>query len=423
MYIKKIYLQRIRKFHRFEWKLDMSDKELAGWHVFIGDNGSGKSTILKAIALVLVGEGEAQALRDYWQDWLPVNETAGYINLEFYWDNAYDEKAKLRSKELGLAMVRTTSSGVGLKFGMITDGEKRYELEKNYELGFSAAYGPFRRFLGGKSIATGSKRPAHLSVFGEEIALSETLDWLRELRFKELEKREEGKILDKIRRFINQQNFLPHGIQLGEVNSEGVFFHEASGTNVPVENLGDGYRSILSMVFDIIRQMQIAYKTDDLFSEDGTTIVMPGVVLIDEIDAHLHPEWQRTIGNCLTKLFPKIQFIVSTHSPLVCQAAVKGSIWRLPAPDSDEEAYQIKPESEDWKRLVYGDVLEAYSTDLFGENIDRSEEAQALFKELGELSVKEMEEALTVEEEKRLDELMKKLPSTPYRDTVEGGYD
>ncbi len=61
-------------------------------------------------------------------------------------------------------------------------------------------------------------------------------------------------------------------------------------------------------------------------------INLPGVVLIDEIDAHLHPSWQVDVGFWFTRYFPQLQFIVTTHSPLVCRAAEKGSIWRLAKP-------------------------------------------------------------------------------------------
>src|SRR5438132_1106565 len=58
----------------------------------------------------------------------------------------------------------------------------------------------------------------------------------------------------------------------------------------------------------------------------------PGVVLIDEVDSHLHPEWQRQIGFWLKRHFPKMQFIVTTHSPLICQAADVKGLFHLPAP-------------------------------------------------------------------------------------------
>ena len=420
MYIKSIDIKNIRSIEHFHWELDKADEDLAGWHVLIGDNGSGKSTILKAVSLALLGSSEAQALRENWDNWLTYSKEKGSISLKIVRNAMFDKVTK------------NTNWTPNLLFQI----EKYTEMSiiaatlvANLGSGwFSVAYGPYRRFPGSNPDAhnTFASRPkfaAHLSVFGEDIALLESRAWLQQLQFKSLENAPEGQILNSIRHFINQDGFLPFQVRLSKVTSEGVFFEDANGAVVPIEQLGDGDRSILSMVFDIIRQMQIAYRTDNLFSDDGTKIIMPGVVLIDEVDAHLHPEWQRTIGYWLTDHFPKIQFIVTTHSPLVCQAAVRGSIWRLPAPGSDEQAHEIKPDSEDWKRLVYGDILEAYSTDLFGEHIDRSPEAQAKLQELGELSIKEMEEPLTPEEEKRLDELMNELPSTPYKDTVSGGYD
>jgi predicted ATP-binding protein involved in virulence len=55
------------------------------------------------------------------------------------------------------------------------------------------------------------------------------------------------------------------------------------------------------------------------------------------IDAHLHPTWQKNVGKWFQDRFPNIQFIVTTHSPLICQAATHGSVWHLPHPGSDEK--------------------------------------------------------------------------------------
>ena len=75
---------------------------------------------------------------------------------------------------------------------------------------------------------------------------------------------------------------------------------------------------------DILRHLINVYGLTDLTGRDtdGKLFFMrSGVVLIDEIDAHLHPEWQREIGFWLKRHFPNIQFIVTTHSPIICQAA------------------------------------------------------------------------------------------------------
>jgi hypothetical protein len=68
--------------------------------------------------------------------------------------------------------------------------------------------------------------------------------------------------------------------------------------------------------------------------EGRLVIQRSGVVLIDEIDAHLHPEWQREIGFWLKRHFPNIQFIVTTHSPIICQAADENGLFVLPEPGS-----------------------------------------------------------------------------------------
>lgn len=79
-----------------------------------------------------------------------------------------------------------------------------------------------------------------------------------------------------------------------------------------ISQLSEGERSLIAFAFDLTRRLSQANPDSDNPAGDGT-----GIVLIDEIDLHLHPEWQRAITHTLTKIFPKIQFITSTHSPQV----------------------------------------------------------------------------------------------------------
>lgn len=407
MYIKSASIKNIRSIKNCT--LTFPDEQFAGWHVLIGDNGSGKSTVLKAISLALIGEQNALALRQNWNEWITRSHNSAQIDLEII----PTQKALWDTLPRQLIIQHDKYSG------SITTPRKKID-ESRIEEGFSAAFGPFRRFTGSdkeyeRLMKFSPRFAAHLSIFGEDIALTEALEWLKDLHHKELEGRKESQLLKQIYEFINQDDFLPHQIRMADVSSEGVVFRDIQGFVIPVEQLSDGFRSILSMTFELIRQLSIAYPDEALFSKDGKKIVLSGVVLIDEIDAHLHPEWQRRIGFWLTEHFPKIQFIVTTHSPLVCQAAVKGSIWRLPKPATDEKTYQVQKNSEEWKRLVYGNILEAYSTDLFGEHIDRSEQAQAKYERLAELSTKELDGALTSSEKEEFAHLMKELPSTPYK--------
>jgi predicted ATP-binding protein involved in virulence len=117
---------------------------------------------------------------------------------------------------------------------------------------------------------------------------------------------------------VNLEGFLPFGAKLDRVSSKAVQFLDGDGYQVNIEDLSDGYRSILSMTLELIRQLAAEYGPMQIFSPDGTQIVVPGVVLVDEIDVHLHPTWQRRVGLWFREHFPQIQFIVTTHSPLVC---------------------------------------------------------------------------------------------------------
>lgn len=203
-------------------------------------------------------------------------------------------------------------------------------------------------------------------VFGENVALTEGLYWLRELNYKKLEHAHSpaGGLLHRLMRFVNQEGFLPHSIKLKKVTSEGVEFEDANGFPVPVEELSDGYRFVLSMTFELIRQLSRHYSEDQIFDVQNLRVIVPGVAMVDEMDAHLRPTWQKKVGFWFTEHFPKFQFIVTTHSPLICQASAKGSIFLLPRPGTEEEGRIL--EGADCDRLVYGDILDAYSTEAFG---------------------------------------------------------
>lgn len=91
---------------------------------------------------------------------------------------------------------------------------------------------------------------------------------------------------------------------------------------LPFRMLSDGYRNTLGMIADIAYRM--AALNPQLL--DDVTKMTPGIVLIDEIDLHLHPKWQRHILNDLRVLFPKTQFIVTTHSPNILTTIIKENV-------------------------------------------------------------------------------------------------
>lgn len=412
MYLRKVHIENIRSIAKLDWEIPQGRE--AGWHVVIGDNGAGKTAFLRAIALALVGVKEAQALRHNWDDWLRLNEREGHVELDFFFPqrNMLSETACLR-----VELLRNEASGL---VSLSDKNQVRDSFTFFGKLGaiaFSAAYGPFRRFSGGResdrSIFDSTPMlAAHLTIFGEDFALTECLTWLLELKFKQLEEKPEGALLDHVIKFVNQKDFLPHQARLAMVSSDGVYFVDGDGHQLSVVALSDGYRSILSMTFELIRQMARVYSPKQIFSSDSLKIIAPGVVLIDEVDAHLHPTWQRRIGLWFREHFPNIQFIVTTHSPLVCQAAEHGTVWRLPKPGSGENAEMVKGIA--LNRLLYGDVLDAYGTELFGEDVERSDAGRLKMQELAELNVKEVNVGLSKAEQKKQQELRAILPATTY---------
>lgn len=93
------------------------------------------------------------------------------------------------------------------------------------------------------------------------------------------------------------------------------------GKELPVRLLSDGYRNTLGMIADI------AYRMAEL--NPHLTTNSPGIVLIDELDLHLHPKWQRHIVGDLKRIFPNCQFIVTTHSPFIIQSLKSGELLKL----------------------------------------------------------------------------------------------
>ena len=426
MYIKSVEISNIRSITHF--KMDFPANTEAGWHVLIGDNGTGKSSILRAIALGLIGIDEISGIQPDWNDWLRWKQTEGDVKLEMIRNDNID----VQSGKSGVAK----EFKVALKLKKIEDNyvvldKNRSTLSaaKNSIWGgktgwFSASYGTFRRFTGGSKEMDKlfknhgyTRLVSHLSLFGKDVALTEVIEWLKEIQFQTLENKLNHSLLDDLKKLINSEGFLPHNTQLKTISSNGVFFVDTNNNEVLLTELSDGFQSALCLTFELMRQLIRVFGVDKVFANVRKNLMkinLPGVVLIDEVDAHLHPTWQTTIGQWFIKYFPNIQFIVTTHSPLVCRACAKGSIWRLAAPGSEEEAGEIT--GTDKNRLVYGNVLDAYGTDAFGAGVEINSESVGKIEELIRLNKMKAAGKISAKDVKILEEL-RKIFSTD--DTIE----
>lgn len=419
MYVTRVEAKNIRSIRSLAWEIEES--RAAGWHVVLGNNGAGKSSFLRGIALALVGPADVHGLRQAGDDWLRKGENEGHVSVVFTRDGTFDKLAGPGAPhhEYGATVVlQRGEGGVTLGVDPSEPNEKAASDRSVWALSsqgwFSAGFGPYRRFTGGEGearrITTSLPRLArYLSLFDEQFALSDTLDWLANLKFAELAK--QATLFAKVKAFVNQQGFLPHGVELDDVTAEPkqVVFVDAAGARVPVQELSDGFRSVLSLTLELLRQLVATFGEDGVFGAEAGVVLVPGVVLVDEVDAHLHPTWQRSIGQFFTTAFPKLQFVVSTHSALVCQSAERGTIYLLPDPGADDAGRFL--EGDEKQRLVLGNVLDAFATGAFGANVGQSEAGREKLERLADLNTKELDDELSSSEKEEREGLRRALPS------------
>ncbi|MGW7695613.1 AAA family ATPase [Streptomyces asiaticus] len=399
MYVTKIGLSNIRGFTGPR-AVDLTLPESGGWIVMAGRNGSGKTTLLKALAVALGGPSVARTLVPDFTGWVSQGEREGWAQAFIARDPSRDVlrgrgRAPDGPQVLGLTWtlppslapdptlshpVRPDLAAYQPPYGW--PGAERGPWSENPQGWFCAAYGPFRRLMGGAGEAQRlmlSPGPAGrmASLFHEDVSLAEGVSWLVNLHLRKLEGRQGAEELLEVVTNLLSDGLLPERHRVVRVDSEGLWVARTDGERptpsssaqsrpFPLREMSDGYRTVAALVLDIVRQIQTAYGTlDARVTDDGRPqIRMPGVVIIDEIDAHLHVTWQRRIGDWLRDHFPNIQFIVSSHSPYICQAADAGGLIRLPGPDEDRP-----PEAVDedlYHRVVFGSGDDAAISELFG---------------------------------------------------------
>ncbi|GAB3949268.1 AAA family ATPase [Micromonospora vulcania] len=255
------------------------------------------------------------------------------------------------------------------------------------------------------------------SLFHEDASLAEGVGWLIEQHLRSLEERPGAEEVKNAAIEVLRDGLLPDGYDIARVDSEGLWVTK-DGHLYPLREMSDGYRTVASLVVDLIKQIHEAYG-ELLVDFSGATprITAPGVVIIDEIDAHLHVSWQKRIGEWLKGHFPQIQFIVTTHSPYICQSADPGGLISLPGP---EEMRPPRVVDEDlYERVVFGSGDDAVMSDLFGLDTPYSERAEALRAELVQLEAAVVTGRATRQESERYRDLSRTLTSSPVARTEE----
>jgi hypothetical protein len=171
---------------------------------------------------------------------------------------------------------------------------------------------------------------------------------------------------------------------------------------VAMRGLSLGYRTLIAWMVDL------ASRLFERYPESPNPLAEPAVVLVDEIDLHLHPAWQRQLIGYLTERFPNTQFIVTAHSPLVVQSATDANIVVLKR-EGDHVVIDNDVESiRGWR------VDQILTSDLFGLETARPVQIEALLKERTTLLSKPR---LTPKDEARLRELDSAIGPLPTGET------
>ena len=159
------------------------------------------------------------------------------------------------------------------------------------------------------------------------------------------EKQSPHRPADKLKAVVNAVDALLkpvgwHSLAFDFTDETIVAEHPVHG-RLPVSTLSDGIRVIIGLVGDIAHR---CVRLNPHFGADAAKLT-PGVIMIDEVDMHLHPEWQQLILGALTDAFPLIQFIITTHSPQVLTTVKRESI-RILAQDEDGIWSAAMPDEE-----------------------------------------------------------------------------
>ncbi len=418
MYIQKVTIQNIKNIDYFE--MTFTEGQEAGWHVLIGDNGTGKTSIVRSIVIGHVDGIYVSALTPKWYGLLQKGKEKAIIYVNTVADEKNTSNGTFTRPERDQEVVIELEADMHTSRKFRTYANKQERETERFPKGyvrFSAAFGPYRRFTDGndfwESLEKSTKEALpYITAFNEGVSLKAAINWLVELHNLERDGYEEGKLLEPIKMLLNNSKLLPNHVSIYKVDAKGVVLKDANGHEVDLLEMSDGFRSVLSMTFEVIRLMTVAYsqtKVLEALDTENTQINLPGVVLIDEVDAHLHPTWQTRIGQWFTRVFPKIQFIVTTHSPLICRAAEHGTIWKLATPGTNEISHEVTGTAKD--RLVYGNVLDAYGTEVFGANVTQSATGLKKKQRMADLAKKSFKGVITDEERGELERLRSEMPT------------
>lgn len=332
MFLRRLRLENIRSIKELEVdfrapgiETHESGRPLIRKRTFIlGENGTGKSSILRAIALVTAG---SEALRELLIDpdsWIRRGESECRLEADLVTAENEERRVSLRWER-------------GQHFKEIIDGNtETLELldnalrhaERNY---FTVGYGTSRRPTSPRfssqtpELFVGRRAQNVASLFSVDAVMNSLVNWAIDLDYRQ---GESG--LGVINEAMDE--LLP-GVSFSHIDKErrSLMFRSQDGV-LPFELLSDGYQSMAGWCGDLL------YRITETYKDFSNPLLARGVLLVDEIELHLHPVWQRALITFLNQKLPKMQIIMTTHSLLTAHEAGEQELYFLKRAAADSPA-------------------------------------------------------------------------------------
>jgi energy-coupling factor transporter ATP-binding protein EcfA2 len=367
VYFTSIELENVLCF-KTRQLLDLSDSAgfPAQWTVILGDNGTGKTTLLRCLA----------AMEPIYHAW----EDVEIIALPRLFYSNFRQMDNLLSKNTEISahfMYGSSLSGRDIYtlhysptrpsgfHNASVPNTKGYIFKRDFFsarkatasggekelLGFKCyGYGANRK-MGKTSLAESLSSERFASLFLDDFTLINAEEWLLQADYSVARSAPDNKprlerrfylIQDILKKLLPDVSDIRIAPAIYDNPRPAAEFLTPYGW-VPLKSLSLGYKTVIAWIVDLAARLIDRYPN----SEDP--LAEPAVVLVDEIDLHLHPKWQRTIMSFLTERFPNTQFIVTAHSPLVVQAAKNANIVLLRR-EGDRVVIDNDPEIiENWR--------------------------------------------------------------------------
>jgi predicted ATPase len=322
MYIDSIQLNDFRTFQNAAIGFVHSDQinqtplQFPNINVVLGNNGLGKTTLLKAISLACLGPAISDSgiypyrlIRTCADNETSKPATVAEVSAEFTCHKQDGVKARPRLHS-DLQVIKRGDLE-SLRSGIKDEAPWDPIFSVQNDAFFFVGYGATRTVEKSEKIDLGNRNQSSFlrarrvkSLFEETYSLVPLNSWLPQLESTNPGRHKQ--VVNLTNRLLGEEHFVFEAQM-----DNGEYLFNRKGLKVPFPALSDGYRAFLGWIGDLLYNITLTCPSGEKLVNNC------GIVMIDEIDLHLHPQWQMTILPKLSKALPNIQFIVTSHSPLV----------------------------------------------------------------------------------------------------------